>query len=436
MRGLYARERQAVSSLAHLRFFPQAVTGGQGSFLFADDGRTLIDFAASWGAISLGHSHPRLCGAVDGALGNQAGASYLSTANEPAVRLAEKLLSMVPQRAAGRVWLGHSGSDANETVARLVLAATGRSRILSFEGAYHGGTTGSIAVSGHPVQAASSRAPGLVLVPFPQGYGETALAEAGNRVIAHIEALFAGTVDPQDVAAFFIEPIQSDGGMLVPPPNFLSRLEAICRRHGILLVCDEVKVGLGRTGTRHAFEAAGIEPDIIVFGKGLGCGLPVSAVVGPEDVMNHATAFSFQTTHGNPVCAAAGLAVLETIEAEDLVGNAARCGAVFRQGLDGLADRHDAIRDVRGRGLALGLEIRAAGGLSAKMVTALTAYRAFELGLVIYYVGVNSNVLEFTPPLTLSPSEAIAGLEILDRALEEVVQGKVPPDSIGDFAGW
>lgn len=419
MSGLYARESRSVSTMAHLRFFPQAVVGGNGAYLTGDDGRKLLDFAASWGAASLGHAHPAIREAVNRALSDQAGASYLSTANEPCVLLAEKLLSLVPERARGRVWFGHSGSDANETVARMVVAATGRPRILAFDGAYHGGTVGSMAVSGHPAQQ-GARAKGLTLVPYP-----------GNDAdLSRLEKLFATEVPPEEVAAFFIEPIQSDGGMLVPPDGFFEALERLCRRHGILLVSDEVKVGLGRTGRFNAFEHLGIEPDIVVFGKGLGSGLPISAVVGPEAILNHAVAFSLQTVHGNPVCAAAALAVLHTIERDNLVANAERTGRVLREALDRLAARHALIGDVRGRGLALGVE------LTDARQTALTVYRAFQLGLVLYYVGVNSNVLEFTPPLTLTEAEAQEGVAILDQALADVAAGRVDEALLADFAGW
>ena len=424
MPGLYARESRSVSTMAHLRFFPQAVVGGSGAYLTADDGRKLLDFAASWGAASLGHSHPAVREAVNRALSDQAGASYLSTANEPCVLLAEKLLSLVPERARGRVWFGHSGSDANETVARMVVAATGRPRILAFNGAYHGGTVGSMAVSGHPAQQ-GARAKGLTLVPYP----------GGDADLARLEKLFATEVPPEEVAAFFIEPIQSDGGMLVPPDGFFEALERLCRRHGILLVSDEVKVGLGRTGRFNAFEHLGIEPDIVVFGKGLGGGLPISAVVGPEAILNHAVAFSLQTVHGNPVCAAAALAVLQTIERDRLIANAERTGHVLREALDRLALRHSLIGEVRGRGLALGVELVADGKPAARQ-TALTVYRAFQLGLVLYYVGVNSNVLEFTPPLTLTEAEAQEGVAILDQALADVAAGRVDEAQLADFAGW
>lgn len=436
--NIYERDVAALSSMSHLRFFPLAAVGGDGAFLIGDDDRRLLDFAASWGAAALGHSHQGVREAVNHALADQAGASILSSANLQTVRLAEKLLSMVPQRAAGRVWLGHSGSDANETIARAVVAATGRPRILAFHGAYHGGTSGSMAVSGHPVQQGVPKAPGLTLAPYPNAYRDGGEAQAESAALEHLDRLFSGSVPPGEVAAFFIEPIQSDGGMLVPPGNFFREIEKRCRRHGILLVCDEVKVGLGRSGKLHAFEHLGIEPDIIVFGKGLGGGLPISAAVGPEAVMNHQAAFSFQTVHGNPICAAAASAVLEAIEAGDIVENAKRTGAYLIEGLNRLKQKHDIIGDVRGRGLAIGVELVTDRDAKtpASRETAMTVYRAFELGLVLFYVGVNSNVLELTPPLTLTLEEAQSGLDILDRALADVADGKVDPELLQAFQGW
>jgi 4-aminobutyrate aminotransferase len=437
MADLYARDLAALSSMSHLRFFPQAVTGGQGCWLRSEGGRDLLDFSGSWGAVGLGHAHPAIREAVTRALTSQAGASLLSSATEPAVALAERLLSIVPERARGRVWLGHSGSDANETVVRAVLAATGRSRIIAYHGGYHGGTTGSVAVSGHPVQDANARLPGLSLIPFPNPLRDGGPEAAAERSLARLRALLDGEIPASDVAAMFIEPIQSDGGMLVAPEGYFREVEALCRRHGILLVCDEVKVGLGRTGRLHCFEHLGIEPDIVVFGKALGGGLPISAAVGPEAVMNHASAFSFQTLHGNPVCASAALAVLDTIEAEGLTRNAAEVGAYLAEGLRDMAQRHGWIGEVRGKGLALGVELVADDGLApAPQETALTVYRAHQLGLVIYYVGVSSNVLEFTPPLTLTKPEVDRGLLILDQAMTDVANGVLTRDDIAGFEGW
>jgi 4-aminobutyrate aminotransferase len=319
-----------------------------------------------------------------------------------------------------------------------VIAATGRPRILSFKGAYHGGTAGSMAISGHPVQQGVEKAAGLTLVPYPDSYAAGGADAAKADALAHMEMLFATSVPPEEVAAFFIEPIQSDGGMLVPPDGFFREIEKLCRKHGILLVCDEVKVGLGRSGKLHAFEHSAIEPDIVVFGKGLGGGLPISAAVGPEAIMNHAAAFSFQTVHGNPVCAAAALAVLETIEAENLIRNAATSGYSLSGSLKMLAEKHELIGDVRGRGLAIGVELVADRRTKApaKEEAAKTVLRAFELGLVLYYVGMHSNVLEFTPPLTLSEAEVREGTAILDQALTEVAAGQVSAEALRAFAGW
>jgi 4-aminobutyrate aminotransferase len=436
--SLYERDAQALSKMSFLRFFPLAVTGGEGAWLIGDDGRRLLDFSASWGAAALGHSHPAVREAVNRALTSQAGASHLSSANLPAVELAERLLRLVPERARGRVWLGHSGSDANETVARAVVAATGRPRILSYKGAYHGGTSGSMAISGHPVQLGVPKAAGLTLIAYPNAYRDGGAETASAAALAELEALFAGPVPPHEVAALFLEPIQSDGGMVVPPDDYFRAVEALCRKHGILIVSDEVKVGLGRSGRMHAFEHLGIEPDIVVFGKGLGGGLPVSAAVGPEPIMNHAAAFSFQTVHGNPVSAAAGCAVLDTIRSDGLGRHAVEVGEHLKARLEGLKQKHALIGDVRGRGLAIGVELVTdrATKAPARTETALTVYRAFELGLVLYYVGVSSNVLEFTPPLTLTRDEADAGVELLDQALTDVAAGRVDATALAAFAGW
>lgn len=435
MVDLYARDAAALSRMSHLRFFPQAVTSGKGCWLTSDDGRELLDFSGSWGAVGLGHAHPAVREAVMRALSSQAGASLLSSATLPAVELAERLLALVPERARGRVWLGHSGSDANETVARAVLAATSRTRIIAFEGGYHGGTVGSVAVSGHPVQDAANRLPGLSLIPFPNPLRDGGPAAAAENSLARLRAVL--DADGADVAAMFIEPIQSDGGMLVAPEGYFRKVEALCRQHGILLVCDEVKVGLARSGRLHCFEHLGIEPDIVVFGKALGGGLPLSAAVGPEAVMNHSAAFSFQTLHGNPACAAAGLAVLDTIAREGLAERSAETGEYLAGQLRALRDRHPGIAEIRGHGLALGMELVTGDDLTpAAQQTALSVFRAHQLGLVVYYVGVNSNVLEFTPPLTLQRSEVDRGVEILDRAMRDVAEGVITTADIAGFEGW
>jgi 4-aminobutyrate aminotransferase len=431
----YARDEAAIGALQKLRFFPLTVTGGKGCRIRDDSGRWLIDLSAAWGAASLGYGHPALIEAVSQAAADPAGASILSAASGPAIKLAENLLATLPHMKDAKVWFGHSGSDANETAYRAVTAATGRSRVLAFAGAYHGGTAGSIAISGHPSQK-SGRAPGLTLLPYPGLRSSD--DPTGDRLVAFLEERFASDLPAEDVAALFIEPIQSDGGVVIPAAGALRKLAQACRRRGILVICDEVKVGLARTGRMHCFTHEGFEPDLVCFGKGLGGGLPISALVGPAAILDHASAFAMQTLHGNAISVAAAQAVLSAIREEDLAGRAAAVGERLIASLTRLRARHRAIADVRGRGLAIGIEIEPEAGaeMSAKMLTAMIVYRAFELGAVMYYVGMRSNVIELTPPLTLSEAEADEAAAIIDQAISDAMAGAVAPTTVAGFAGW
>lgn len=436
--GLYERDGRAIAGVEKLRFFPVTAVRGEGCYLFEESGRKLLDLSASWGAASLGYAHPAVVEAVAKAAARMPAVSLLSYAVEPAIRLAEELLATFPDGAKRKVWFGHSGSDANDMVVRLIEAATGRKGILTFVGAYHGGVSGSMAVSGHVSQVHAPRREGVVRIPYPDPYRPQHAGDLAQRSLEALDELFATQCRPEDIGAVFIEPIQSDGGVLVPPKGFLKGLEERCRRHGILVVVDEVKVGLGRPGALHAFALEGLKPDIVTFGKGLGGGLPLSAAVGSKELMDFAPAFALLTTSGNPVSASAGRVVLGTIKAERLWQNAAARGAQLVAGLRALADRHALIGDVRGKGLAIGIELVRDRRTKepARKETAKLVYRAYELGLVLFYVGQSSNVLELTPPLVLAEGEAGEALDILDRALADVAAGRVADDALAGFAGW
>ena len=435
---LITRDGRAIADIERLRFFPATAVGGAGSYVIEEGGRRVLDFSASWGAASLGYSHPAVAEAVSKAASDMGAVSLASCAVGHAVALAEDLLAHFPDDRERRVWFGHAGSDANDAVVRLLEAASPRCGILSFVGAYHGGSAASMSVSGHSSQTHAPARPGLTRLPYPDPYRPQFGPDLVAGALDDLDRRFESELRPDEIAAIFIEPIQSDGGVIVPPAGFLKGLEERCRAHGILIVVDEVKVGVGRTGLYHAFEAEGLSPDIVVYGKGLGGGLPISAVVGPAELMNLQPAFAIMTAAGNPVCAAAGRAVLRTIEEDDLMVRAALMGEHMQAGLARLAQRHALIGHVRGRGLTLGVELvrDPVSKEPASSETAKVAFRAHQLGLIFYYVGMESNVLEFTPPLIISEEEIDEGLAILDQALEDVAAGKVSDEDVAAFAGW
>jgi 4-aminobutyrate aminotransferase len=434
--SLRSRDRHAIAEIGRLRFSPLSVVGGEGSYLIEEGGRRVLDLSASAGPAALGYGHPAIVKAVTEAVTNMAGASLLLYPNEPAVALAERLLSTLSPDVQRKVWFGHSGSDANDCAVRVLQAATGRSRFISFIGSYHGNVSGSMAISGHTAMTHTLPRAGLVLLPYPDSFRKTFDADT---ILAMLEYQLRTTCPPDQVAAIFIEPILSDGGIIVPPPGFLKKLQSILRPHDIKIVVDEVKVGLGRSGLLHCFEHEGIVPDLVTFGKALGGGLPLSAVIGPAEIMDYAPAFALQTTAGNPVATAAGLAVLDTILNENLHTRSAQLGGDFLAQLRSLGERHEMIGDVRGRGLAVGIDLVADRQTRAPVPATTTAkiiYRAYELGAALTYVGLQANVLEFMPPLTISAEELAEGVNIIDRSITDVLAGKVSDDKVAEFMMW
>jgi 4-aminobutyrate aminotransferase len=438
---LVERDRRLVADAGKIRFFPFAPVGGSGARLVDAEGRSWLDFTAGWAVTNAGYGNPRVRMAIEAQLERGTYAGLVSAVVGPAVELADRLVALAPIREPAKVWFGHSGSDANEAMARLVRRATGRPRILTFLGAYHGATDGSAALSGHTAQARYADSGTATKAPFPNAYRpsfgpDPAQDEAG--CLAAVEELLVTTCPAAETAAILVEPIQSDGGILAPSPAFLQGLEASCRREGILLVVDEVKVGLGRTGDWFAYQSAGVTPDLVVLGKALGGGLPLSAVIGPAEILDVEPAIALFTNAGNALSCAAGLAAIDAIEADGLGDNARRVGDRLMAGLRDLAGRHRLVGDIRGRGLVVGVELVADREVKtpAAREAAMVCFRAAELGLAVFYVGMDSNVLEITPPLCLTDAEADEGVAILDRALEDVEAGRVPAEALAGYAGW
>jgi 4-aminobutyrate aminotransferase len=432
---LYDRDEAAIAGIEKLRFFPLEVVSGHGSTLVTPDGRELLDLSATWTASGLGHGHPAIVEAVSRAVRTAPGSGGLSAVHPDSVGLAEDLLALVPGSGERRVYLGHAGSDANDVALRACRHATGRRTIIAFEHSYHGGVGVAMGVSGVHVDAGAPPDPDVVFLPYPNPFrpGPGGVDEDVAACLKLAEQHLAGG----SIACLIVEPILSDGGLIVPPDGFLARLHELCRRHGVPLICDEVKMGLGRPGTLHAFDHDGIAPDIVTFGKVLGGGLPLSAAVGPAELLDFPPAAALLTTAGNPVCSAAGRAVLATIVGDRLAERAATVGALLADGLRALAGSpgSERIGDVRGRGLAIGLElVDPHTGERDPHLAANVVYRAWELGAVVYYVG--GNVLEITPPLVLTDMEVARAVDILGAAIADAAAGRVDAEEVAKYAGW
>jgi 4-aminobutyrate aminotransferase len=441
---LYELDAGLISDALKIRFFPHATFEGRGVRLRDGEGREFLDFSAGWAVANAGYSHPHVKQAVIGQLERTTFGGLLSSMHEPAVRLAERLVELVPGDFHKKVWYGLSGSDASEAAGRLLHLATGKRRMVGFIGAYHGSTAASMAMSAHIAWTNFIGGGHVIKVPYPHAYrcpfGDDLGAEkCAEKVIRYLEDyLFKTICPPGDVAAIIVEAVQSDGGDIVPPPNFLPMLADVCRRYDTYLVVDEVKVGMGRTGEWFAFQHSGVTPDVVILGKSLGGGLPLSAVVARAEILDVGTAQALFTTAGNALSCAAGLATVEAIEQDGLVENAREVGAYLHARLVALQERHPLIGDVRGLGLIQGVELVKDRGTKepASKEAAKVVYRAWELGLVVFYAGMFSNVLELTPPLVLTEADVDEGLEILDRALSDVEAGKVSDAAVARYAGW
>jgi 4-aminobutyrate aminotransferase len=376
------------------------------------DGNRFLDFTAGIAVTNVGHSHPRVVAAIrrqSGRLVHMSGTDFYYA---PQVRLAERLAALVPGRGARRVFFTNSGAEAIEAALKLARWHTGRNRALAFLGAFHGRTYGAMSLSGSKTMQRRGFAP-LVPEIHHARYGDLEGVRAQLRTVC----------PPEELAAVFVEPIQGEGGYLVPPPEFLPGLRALCDEHGALLVLDEVQSGFGRTGKFLACEHWGVEGDIVCLAKGIANGLPLGAIVARDSVMNWPSGSHASTFGGNPVACAAALAALRLVETR-YQANAARRGAELRAGLDDLAARHALVKEVRGLGLMIGVEIRDGQGHPAPLLRDRIIEGAFERGLLLLPCG--ASTVRFCPPLCLTSRQVGIGLRLFGEALAAESQAIEP----------
>lgn len=438
---LVARDAAVIADALRMRYTPLDIASGDGAWLTDAAGKRYLDFGAGWALAGLGYSDPRVQDAVAQQMARSTYAGLISSINQPALDLAEELVALTPGDFPKKVWFGLAGSDAAETAQRLVMRATGKRRIVSFVGGWHGMTDGTMGLSAHPSMSETPSGGHVTKIPFPNPY-HPPLGDGENltdQCLGYLENyLFRTICPPEQVAAVFVEAVQADSGDVVPPADFLPKLRALCDRHGILLVLDEIKIGLGRTGRMFGFDHAGITPDLVLLGKSLGGGLPLSAIVGRADILDSGSGVSLFTAVGNATCCAAGLAVVRAVQADDLSARAAETGAYLLARLNEALAPYEFVGDVRGLGMILGVELVTdrASKEPNQAAAAKIVYRAWELGLILYYAGMWGNVLEITPPLILGQAEADLGVGILAQAVDDVVHGRVPDEAVAAYAGW
>jgi 4-aminobutyrate aminotransferase len=407
------------------RYMDRSWSHGVGHHLYDTSGRAYLDFANGIAVTALGHAHPRVTAAIHAQVDRLMGPVHAIGFAESTVRLARMLADTFPDPLDTVLFL-NSGSEAIDGAIKLARRVTGRPAILAFRGAFHGRTIGATSVTSSSLNyrlGYEPLLPSVYQLPYPAAYRDFDDDEAAatETCLAHLDALFATTVAPSQVAAILIEPVQGEGGYYPAPPAFLRALRTVCDEHGILLIADEVQSGFGRTGEMWAFEHAGIVPDVVCVAKAIANGLPLSAIVARRDVQARWGRGAHGTTYGgNPVACAAGIAVLETIHDENLVANARLRGAELTGGLRELMADHPSIGDVRGPGLMIGVEFvkdratREPDGARAEAVTA----RAAEAGLLLLTCGIHHQVVRWIPPLDVSVAEIEKALGLFEGALE------------------
>ncbi|WP_353807977.1 aspartate aminotransferase family protein [Agromyces sp. SYSU T00194] len=410
-------------------FTPELIARAEGSFLYTESGRRVLDFTSGQMSAILGHSHPDIVATVQHQVATL-DHLFSGMLSRPVIELSERIAASLPDPLE-RVMLLTTGAESNEAAVRMAKLVTGKHEIVSFARSWHG-MTGAAAAATYSSgrKGYGPVAPGNIAIPTPDSYRPDLVGPDGRLDWRRQLDLAFDLVDAQStgaLAACLVEPILSSGGVIEPPPGYLAALAQKCRERGMLVILDEAQTGLCRTGTWYAFERDGVVPDIITLSKTLGAGLPLAAIVTSDEIeaAAHERGYLFFTTHVNdPLVAAVGNTVFDVLERERMDERAAHLGEVLRAGLVELQGRHEVIGDLRGRGLLQGLElvVDRETKQGADALGAAVTRRCFELGLhmnVVQLPGMGGT-FRIAPALTSSEEELALGLEILDRALGEV----------------
>ena len=421
-RSIIERDRSVISA-SYPRGYPFVMDHGKGTEVWDVDGNRFLDFAAGIAVVATGHSHAEVVKAIQ----DQAERFIHISSDyyhEKFVELSEKFNQIAPFSDNASVFLTNSGTESVEAALKLARYHTGRSQIIAFLGAFHGRTIGSITMTASKPVYHRGFFPlmnGVVHAPFPDPYRPLLQKRPGEHygktIVRYIEEEILGRIlPPEDVAAIFVEPIQGEGGYIVPAEGFFPALRDLCDQHGILLIADEVQSGMGRTGKWWAIEHFGVEPDIITSAKGIASGMPLGAMISRKHIMNWPKGSHGNTYGGNPIACAASLATIQLLE-EQYMKNAAEMGEYLMDALEEIQPRHPSIGNIRGRGLMIGVDF--VKDHDTRMPNIKIRNRieqlGFEYGLLL--LGCGRSTIRLAPPLSINQSEIDEGMEIFDHII-------------------
>ena len=423
-KAIVARDHEAL--ITTTKTAPITAVLGKGAVVEDADGNRLLDFASGIGVLNTGHCHPKIVAALQAQaarLMHFAGTDFYYTQQ---AECAERLNAMVPIKGPAKTFFVQSGTEANEAAIKVAKQATGRQMFLAFMGAFHGRTQGSLSLTtSKNVHRAGffPMMPGVVHAPFPNPYrnvwgidGYDEPDELANRAIEFVERQMDAVLPPQDCAAVFYEPVQGEGGYVVPPKAFPKMLRKLCDEHGILLAADEVQTGFGRTGKMFALEHFGITADTVSVAKAMGSGYPIGACVVRADLDFKKRGMHSNTYGGNVLGCAAALATFDVLEKEKLVANAAKVGKVLGKRLDEARKAHAGIGDHRGLGLMRAIEFVDAKGAPDPKLRDAVEKACWTRGLI--GLGCGKSSLRFIPPLNVTAAQVHGGMDVLDEALK------------------
>ena len=407
--SMYERCQKVMPAVAN-RATTLGVVDGEGCYVITEDGRKVLDFASGVAVNNLGFKNPEVVQAIREQLDTMIHVGHNVVYNESYVKLAEKLVELTGGDT--KVYFSNSGAEANDGAMKLAKYVTKRPGIIAFRNSFHGRTIGSLSITGSNSGYRKYYEP---LMP--------AVYWADYNDLEQFDAIFEKLIAPECVAAIIVEPVQGEGGYVVPKPEFLKGLRKICDDHGIMLIFDEVQTGIGRTGELYAYQTFGVKPDILTSAKALGGGVPLSAIIAKKEIMDQWPAGAHGGTFGgNPLACAAGVKTLEIIERDHLLDNCKKQGAYFLDKLKELQAKYPArIKEVRGVGLMVAMELcDEAGKPDAKLTAAIKA-GSLEKDLLLLTCGSDHNVVRFIAPLIVGKEEIDKAMDIIAGVFEEIL---------------